>query len=600
MRLRYQLTLKDAVSLPTTAGRGEGALGFIPGAMILGAVASRGYNEAHRQGLAWDLFHSGVVSFGDATLLDPRTGAPAIRTPLSLHHLKRSNYEESVESKFMNFAKLSLSDRASREEGAQPEQTRGFITPSGWLDKAAIGYALKTSIEVDTQRASEGMLFGHQYLEAGLRLGFTVLIDDNSEDKEALKEFVSNLLIGDLRFGRSRSAEFGGASVSPITDPPQEWLDAEPDADVGSAGARLQHPTDSRRSVIHYLLLSETCLIDEQTGEPTNNVSPSHLGFDPARFKYEPDYSFVRTTRWTPFNSYRGRPDFERVALTAGSVLTFSALDEDWDQIDFTVHLASIEQGIGDYVAEGMGRIKAAHPFLIRESSITSRRRAYPRFKSKEMSQLPPSPNDQIGKWLAERRERELYEERALSIALALLDRASPLNLRVLIPNQRSSGRLPNQTQWRGVEWEARRALFKVGGSKFLRENLLRAPKRAKAEEGKRGDLIEPAGLLIRGKSKDVWRLEGDETYESGAPIKSKPGLAVVALLTPSTYDPYEEEHIQILVNATQRRLQAWGKANDPAKVRELIYDFLMPMVLTHVARAIAARLQQKEKGEEV
>ena len=93
IKLRYEMTLKEPVSLPATAGRSErGSLKFIPGAMILGALASRSYTQAQTQELAWDLFHSGAVSFGDAKPLADQ--APAIHTPLSIHHPKRSSEEQ--------------------------------------------------------------------------------------------------------------------------------------------------------------------------------------------------------------------------------------------------------------------------------------------------------------------------------------------------------------------------------------------------------------------------------------------------------------------------------------------------------------------------
>lgn len=596
MKLRYEMILNDELSLPSTNGRGDGVINFIPGSMILGAVASSSYQTALEQDLAWDLFHSGVVSFGDALLIDPRSGVPMTRTPLSIHHVKKANIEEDENCDFFNLAHVAPSARLHRDEGdSQLEQTRGMITSTGWFDKPKWSYSLKTSIELKTQKAKEGMLFGHSHLSAGQRFGFTVLIDDSHPRCDELKTLVQEALSEHVRIGKSRSAEFGGVGISECTRSVEQWSECEPDENVQEL-ALVQHPERSELRLQSYVLLSETCLIDPRSGEPTLTPHVQHLGLDPTRFTIELEYCFIRSTRWTPFNTYRARQDLERIALVGGSVITVSATQTTWAELDLDGHLRTLARGIGDHTAEGMGRIKSSHVLLSAIEEIKARRqRSLSEAQSKKNIQVKQTlPQDELGAWMAKRRETEVYHELALSIALELLKPVGERQTKGAIdltPLVKGSKGLPSRSQWRNVEMEARRYLMKNGGLNLLRTNLLEPTK-----EGIRGS----GGLLIRGTSKDLWGLEGkgDEAVArpSAIDIRKKPGLAIMALLNEQSYEPFVTE-LSTLRVATERRLSFTGHTkHEQRDVNRFVINFLAPLVLTFVSRVIAARLQKSDR----
>ncbi len=598
--LRYRATLLDDISLPATPGRGD----FLPGATLLGAVA-RDYQEAERQGLSWDLFHSGAVSFGDARLLDPHTLSPVIRAPLSLHHPKRAEAERDSECLFVDFAaippkdRLSVwSDRPANER--QPELLKAQIGSSGWLMHAHRGYTLKTSIDLDTQRAKEGALFGHAYLRSGQRLGFTVLIDEAHPKASQLKEFVSKALARPVYLGKSRSAEFGGVRLEPLSEVSAEWLESEPLVSGASQaretflGALKENPENTSERIMSYLLLSETCLFDDLTGQVTLTPSPAHFGLD-GRFRLAEDYCFTRTVSWTPFNGYRRRPDVQRVALSAGSVVSFVAPAQAWSALEVGLHLKRIELGVGLFTAEGLGRARAAHPYLKDPHEINHRRRLSSKGvrRVNDAQGFPAPPAGLLASWMLRKNQEEAFQEEALSVALDLMRptkereeaRASTsrkskdqseLCLIELSQFTRNKGNLPTRSQWRNIEFEARTFIHKKDGLKLLKERLIDGA----------------SAVIVSGKAKERWRLEPLSKREafSSDEIKRKAGPAVATLLAERTYREHYQGTLERLC-----ALLAQGAVPPNTDLISVAIDRLAPLVLVHAARLIAAKLQDQE-----
>ncbi|RLA78784.1 MAG: hypothetical protein DRG78_14280, partial [Epsilonproteobacteria bacterium] len=85
--LVFQVEFISDIVLPATSNT-EGnieQLDFIPGSNFLGMVASK-YDEFQKRRTSFDIFHSGKVRFGDATLL--KNGKQTYKMPLSYFHEK--------------------------------------------------------------------------------------------------------------------------------------------------------------------------------------------------------------------------------------------------------------------------------------------------------------------------------------------------------------------------------------------------------------------------------------------------------------------------------------------------------------------------------
>ena len=585
IRLRYQLTLVEPISLRVAPGRGGNT--FIPGANILGAVAARGgYARAQELGLEWDIFHSGAISFGDARQLDERAQSPVIATPLSVHQPK-----QSVGGDYRDLTLIPPAARFKRDENpTQLVQTRGVIGASGRTPQLKSGYTLKTAIDVKSQRADDGKLFGHSYIASGAELGCAILIDDAHPRAAELAEFVKRALTQGLRLGKSRSAEFGEVHATLIEEATQSWSESEPSLSNATL-RRRPHPEKSGREMVSYLLLSDACLADHTSGEPTLNINAAHFGLDSSRFYVEPDYTFTRAARWRQFNGHRRRPDMERVALVAGSVITVSASLADWDALDTQTHLSALNSGLGAYTAEGLGRVSATHPFVGDDAELNKRYAASAVSNETTPSEhkLPAPPSDELGRWIASRYESSLYEEVALTLARELTQRSQDKTMSVsegiwgyrfdqLLKG--GSGR-PTSSQWREVEHKARKILHKTNGLSHLRAHLIESND----------------ALLVRGKAKDVWRLESGVSGEapSQSECRRTPGLCVVAILSNDLYYRDGEstsDWFDQLEEATTLRLQATRSAVTKEGVQKLVVDRLAPLTLVHFARAVARKIQ--------
>ena len=593
IRLRYEMTLKEPVSLPATAGRSEqGSLKFVPGAMVLGALASQSYPQAQTQGLAWDLFHSGAVSFGDAKPITDQEQAPAIHTPLSIHHPKRSAEETRTYVDFTRKVPAQrLSQAFSDEQGVQFELTGSMVSSQGYMVKGSSSYALKTAIEFKSQRAKEGMLFGHSFLPAQTRLGFTVMIDEQHDQADQLKQFISTHLVGRHLIGKSRSAEFGSVDIKPVqTQANDAWAISEGSLPASWQACLKEHPSKSNQKILSILLLSETSLFDSVSGEVTLVPSPEQFMLD-ERFTYEPEYSFMRSTKWIPFNGYRKRNDMQRVALRAGSVISFSASEADWSSLSLETLLAAWSMGIGGFTNEGMGRISINHPSLQGDSWIKPK----PKKQKQESLDMPALPKGPLMSWLLVQQEQKLYDDLALDIALELMKPdESQYQVHKLVKRSK-----PSINQWRNLEKTARRFMHKANGRQALFKVLFTGHSGSDAQESR------SFGTLIRGKSKDEWKLTSDSLRDRSElfndkdkhnlPIKqaisARPGNAILAMMDQRFYQAFPNQ-IERLNQVTKQRMAQESQSTSAEQCNEAMFERLIPLVITHVARMIARQKQ--------
>lgn len=411
--LYFELTLLEPVVLLGTEGRvtRDGVLPFVPGANLLG-VAARHY-PANDDALAWRVFHSGAVRFGDATPLGS-CGTPALPIPQTLVVPRGTPAT--------NLRHPGVVRSCADGVPVRHKPLRGFVDRTGDIVRVETEHAIRTAIAYDTQRAMENHLFDVPAVASGQKFGFSVEIDG---DDAREVEFVREALTGETRMGRGRNAGRGRVRIAekkPGAGAATPWRPWE----------TVDRDDDGRAYV---LFLSETCLLDA-LARPTSD--PRHLPGLPDTARFEPELSHVRTVRWTPFNSHLRRPDLERLAIAAGSVATFSGLTAD----DVSALQESALMGVGAHRAEGLGRVMVQPAILCPNHVWADAPKSIPTARH-----IVPMPEDELGRWLQPHVRRARNESSAYQMA-----REARGKFRRYLRGSSA----PSASQWRAVHDVAR------------------------------------------------------------------------------------------------------------------------------------------------
>ncbi|RMG29612.1 MAG: hypothetical protein D6721_05675 [Gammaproteobacteria bacterium] len=434
--------LEDAVfSARAATEGGHETLDRIPGAALLGAAAGRLYAELELGTEAFTVFHSGRLRFGDGLPLSAsgRVGWPV---PLAWHYPKNTRIEDEPgrfrPEVLFNFQhQKTLPTRNGRSQ--QPKQLRqGYVTASGeWL-RPTHDLRLKTAIDPVTGRAAEGQLFGYDALHRGQR--FRAWVEADADLDAALFERVVEALTGEVLLGRSRSAEYGRARITPISN------DTRP------------APGPAHEGHLTLWLLSDLALADAH-GQPTLQPAPEHFGLKGGRILWE--RTFLRTRRYSPWNAARGGFDRERLVVVAGSVITLEP-PPDYDREALRRRL---EPGIGLYREAGLGRIWLDPPLLAGEQ---------PRFEPTETAEqpaagMPGRPSHPLVDWLMKQDIgwKEAAEQAARDFEEKYLERLAAARRLAGIPSSVDFG--PSRSQWGSVLQKAK------GGDAQTAEALHRA-----------------------------------------------------------------------------------------------------------------------------
>jgi len=387
--------LTDACFAASNRTTGGGAtLDFIPGRVLWGAAATRGYKHLP-EAEAFRLFQQGAVRFLDA--VPTRAGVRAWPTPRSWHVRKRS-----AEGKVRNLA------AGPAPEGWQPEPL-----PADW--RMAAGevvvvprpYSLRTAVQAGG-RARTGMLFGMEMLPAG-----TVFFAQVEGAEQDVEQVVVLLREAELRLGRSRGAELGRARLV--------------DAAAGQGELPRSHAKEGRE--VRLLCVSRLCLRDPDTGMPTFAPRPALFGL-PEGWELVLERSFVRTQRFSPFNVFRGRPELERQCLTPGSVLTFRAGPQA-AAVDLDSVASRTAGGVGLYVNEGHGEVVVQPEWLeVAELQLPREEDGAGMGATPGPSTPGPVPEDELFTWANERSRARTASRDALLWAELRAQRMRKLGLR--------------------------------------------------------------------------------------------------------------------------------------------------------------------------
>ncbi len=370
------------------------SLTYIPGQCLLGAMARAGYHDHGLPDGEWTIFHSGRVRFGCALpLVD---GEPAWPTPLAWHVPKGESATDPSDQVTGHVVNLSL--EGARAPDTQYQQVRGgYVNAHGVLRKPGRSRTMRTAIGAEG-RARDGFLF----TMSALTRGQTFVAELSSDDASALAAVEKALVgAGTIRVGRSRSAEFGAAKVA------------------RSAREHVAPKTAPFRDASSVLVwcLSDVCLRDRETGQPTFTPTAAQFGL-PKHWVFATSRSYLRTRRYSPFNAHRKRPDLDRQVIVEGSVLRFESPDgstlprEAWDRAR-----EQAARGVGEHLAEGLGRV-AFEPELLRDAKpVFSSRAATARSVAAPLA----APADPLIGWIDRQHGERLARDQAWTNAMKLL-----------------------------------------------------------------------------------------------------------------------------------------------------------------------------------
>ena len=323
--LTFQVEFLSDIVLPAssnTEGNIEN-LDFIPGSNFLGMVA-RSYGDFND---SFNVFHSGNVRFGDATLL--HEGRATYKMPLSFFHEKLNKNEMVNHHLIEDFTKFKQ----------LKQKRKGYITQE--LEEVSFNYnyAQKSAYDKEKRRSQESSMYGYNAIPSGTTWQFSVRYDGiESEDVERIK---SNLL-GKKRLGKSKSSQYGQVNIS----------EAEKSSMVAC--------DSSKTSTVVLYAKSRIALVDEE-GNPTYNLKYLIEGLDEGQIVWEK--SQIKTSTFTPYNGAMQTKSYARVVINSGSVVVLKNLSQE--------QLESLEMGVGVYLSEGFGEVLVNPSFLEKQGRFS-------------------------------------------------------------------------------------------------------------------------------------------------------------------------------------------------------------------------------------
>lgn len=453
-RKQFMVTLReDAVlsqSAVTTGAHRH--LDYLPGSAFLGAVASHLYEkfQQHDPELAWQVFHSGKVRFGNALPLQKTSNKHATDfhmaypVPLSWYYPKNTLDEPNDANDAMNFSQADFPD------GFQLQQYRGkystmhsdgyqFFSPKS-------AFRMKTAIQPDKGIAAESQLFGYSSLNAGQHFSFALEADDDV-DSEVFSDLAQTLLNEAIFIGRSRSAEFGAVSIS-------------------SAPAEHAFTLCTETTGVTVWCLSDAVVLD-QHGIPTLQPSAEDLGL-PHDWQLDIQHSFVAKRRYAPYNAKYQRRELEREAIGMGSVLRYAHSEDSQQQLPAETLLALQTSGIGSYRQAGLGRI-CVNPELFNDDEPNwqySAAQFNPQDSQPQASACQPETH-LLYRYLSQRMIQQEAQESINTTAQEWADTLPDLyrNAKAFLPYVQANGVGPTATQWGAVMDTCKRSLEATPGT---------------------------------------------------------------------------------------------------------------------------------------
>jgi hypothetical protein len=378
----FKVTLKtDIVINASLATEGNmKTLDYIPGSNFLGIVAGD-YKQLKEQGKAFDIFHSGAVSFGDAHITSD--GSQSYAMPFSLfvdklnkevtgndvqvwqHHvLEKNNYRPEAED----------STTENKKYKQLKQHRSGYLNPNNqYTSKIEKRFALKSAQNRAERKSLDEAMFGFESMKKGQEFIFSV----DSNEKSYL-DIVTKALTGTKRVGKSKSAQYGQVEIEAI----------------GAPSIFSNQPCQANQLIIY--AESNLCVLNEY-GQATFQPSPSDFGLD-GKGKFNWAASQVRTYSYSPWNAYRNTTDPQRDCIQKGSVLVFEFKEGQAPEIPS-------QTNIGAFQAEGLGRVLYNPVFLQADNSNGRWKTILQEYKVVKPSKVDLKITSSLGLFLKQRKD---------------------------------------------------------------------------------------------------------------------------------------------------------------------------------------------------
>lgn len=315
--------LSDIVLQATSNTEGKvSQLDFIPGSNFLGMAAC----EYEKYENSFNVFHSGALRFGDATLLCGE--ALTYKTPLSFFHEKLQKEPIFNHHQIKDFTQYT-----------QLKQLRdGYITADLQFVEVDYGYAQKSAYDKENRRSKDSSMFGYSAIKRGAKWQFSVSFDSTLLQSDI--ERVKANLLGIKRLGKSKSAQYGEVRIT-------------------QKGMAEDIQTFKQEDETILYTNSRLALVDDE-GNATYDLKYLVEGLKYENIVYEKTQ--LRTSTFTPYNSKRETNEYERLCINKGSVIVLKNISQ--------AQLDELQKGVGVYLSEGFGELLINPSFLLPKELI--------------------------------------------------------------------------------------------------------------------------------------------------------------------------------------------------------------------------------------
>lgn len=328
--IRFKCTITEPLILVKKAKTGQNieSLDYIPGNTFRGIVAGN-IAKGDDKEVFDNIIFNNSVQFGDAHLLID--GKRSLKTPFSFYYDKNSN-----DDNIYNFHHLKDTDWIDKK---LKSQKKGYLinTTNGFkIKNIEYGNRIKSSRNRTSRSSEDGGMFSYHYLKKGQEFEFEV----NSNNPDHLKKIITILDGKTKYFGKSKTAEFGGAIL------------------IEYIGETEKTFTEKKGKYLY--AESNLCFINDY-GEFTATPTAKQLT-DDANAVIDWEKSQVKFRTFAPYNFHRKNYDFERLIIEKGSVFAFSK------EVTFTKEF--LAKGLGCFFTEGYGKVLINPEFLNEEISF--------------------------------------------------------------------------------------------------------------------------------------------------------------------------------------------------------------------------------------
>lgn len=329
------------------------SLGYVPGSVMRGALGMRYIAD---QGLV-DPAHDSTcraLFFDDETLfLDclpaHQDGKRSLPAPLSWYAEKRN----IVDWAGKKIKQLPVFDAAVNQNAlltasdAKPIAAHPQFTRYNENEAMLLASLQETATHIRRphklrriKSEAERSIFTYESLSANQVMAGAILCKTLDGAKKAQSLLKTH---AELAIGRSRSAGYGRVRIKDISEPIANWTD------LGS-GSHLPDPIsvedeEGNSSHFYIVTLMSYVLLRDKNGQFSSDISAELNGSTPVACFKQMDILGGYNRKW-------GLPILQINALRPGSVFVFKA-----DQVDKTSLLNALQNGIGERLNEGFGRI---------------------------------------------------------------------------------------------------------------------------------------------------------------------------------------------------------------------------------------------------